>query len=183
MYLPGAWLKKRIVWSPLEGFVRKAHMLGVELDAVKNAAYDEETFAVMRRCLRADSTCVDVGCHHGSVLEEMIRVAPAGKHYAFEPIPYMYEELRTNFPQVNVFSTALSDASGDTTFQHVKSSPGYSGLRRHVVVLARFAVLHVEASQAACRRGLSEARSDLRDVASLAVVEAAVQTSLERMRG
>lgn len=59
----------------------------------------------------------------------------------------------------------------------------YPGLRRHVVVLARFAVLHVEAGQAACRRGLSEARADLRDVASLAVVEAAVQTfQLEEAR-
>lgn len=53
---------------------------------------------------------------------------------------------------------------------------GYPGLRRHVVVLARFAVLHVEAGQAACRRGLSEARADLRDVASDAVIDAAVQT-------
>jgi hypothetical protein len=52
----------------------------------------------------------------------------------------------------------------------------YAALRRHVVVLARFAVLHVEASQAACRRGLSEARADLRDVALPDVVEAAVQT-------
>jgi hypothetical protein len=59
----------------------------------------------------------------------------------------------------------------------------YTGLRRHVVVLARFAVLHVEACQAACRRGLSEARSDLRDVASLEVVDAAVQTfQLEEAR-
>jgi hypothetical protein len=53
---------------------------------------------------------------------------------------------------------------------------GYAALRRHVVVLARFAVLHVEASQAACRRGLSEARADLRDVALPDVVEEAVQT-------
>ncbi len=52
----------------------------------------------------------------------------------------------------------------------------FSGLRRHVVVLARFAVLHVEAQQAATRRGLSEIRSDLKDVANEAVVEAAVQT-------
>ena len=52
----------------------------------------------------------------------------------------------------------------------------YTALRRHVVVLARFAVLYVEASQAACRRGLSEARADLRDVAQPDVVEAAVQT-------
>jgi hypothetical protein len=52
----------------------------------------------------------------------------------------------------------------------------YTGLRRHVVVLARFAVLHVEANQAAVRRGLSEVRADLRDVASLEVVDAAIQT-------
>ena len=52
----------------------------------------------------------------------------------------------------------------------------FAGLRRHVVVLARFAVLHVEAQQAATRRGLSEIRGDLKDVASQAVVEAAVQT-------
>lgn len=52
----------------------------------------------------------------------------------------------------------------------------YPVLRRHVVVLARFAILHVEASQAAVRRGLSEARSVLRDVAEPATVEAAVET-------
>ena len=59
----------------------------------------------------------------------------------------------------------------------------YAGLRRHVGVLARFAVLHVEAGPAACRRGLSEARADLGQVASPAVVEAAVQTfQLEEAR-
>ena len=41
----------------------------------------------------------------------------------------------------------------------------YPALRRHAVVLARFAVLHVEACQAAVNRGLSEARGGLRDVA------------------
>lgn len=53
---------------------------------------------------------------------------------------------------------------------------GYPALRRHIVVLARFGVLHVEASQAAVRRGLSEARAELRDVASLEVIDAAIQT-------
>lgn len=46
------------------------------------------------------------------------------------------------------------------------------------MVLARFAVIHVEADQAAVRRGLSGIRVDLHDVASDAVVEAAVQTFL-----
>ena len=52
----------------------------------------------------------------------------------------------------------------------------YPALRRHPVVLARFAVLHIEANQAACRRGLSEARSGLREVADLDIVEAAITT-------
>jgi hypothetical protein len=52
----------------------------------------------------------------------------------------------------------------------------YPALRRHEVVLARFAVWHVEACQTAVRRGLSEARADLRQVAGGDVVEAAVQT-------
>jgi len=54
----------------------------------------------------------------------------------------------------------------------------YTGLRRHVVVLARFAVLHVEACHAAVKRGLSEARAELRDVATLDVIDAAVETWL-----
>ena len=52
----------------------------------------------------------------------------------------------------------------------------YPVLRRHAVVLARFAVLHVEASRHAVERGLSEARGGLREVASPDVVEAAVET-------
>ena len=52
----------------------------------------------------------------------------------------------------------------------------YPVLRRHEVVLARFAVLHVEGSQAAVRRGLSEARAALRDVTSVDTVEAAIDT-------
>lgn len=52
----------------------------------------------------------------------------------------------------------------------------YSGLRRHPAVLARFTVLHVEAMQAAARRGLSEGRTALRDVAEPEVVDKALAT-------
>jgi len=54
----------------------------------------------------------------------------------------------------------------------------YPAIRRHLVVLARFAVLHVEASQDACRRGLSQARAELREVADGDVVDAAVEAWL-----
>ncbi|HET8560950.1 MAG TPA: hypothetical protein VFL69_10560 [Marmoricola sp.] len=52
----------------------------------------------------------------------------------------------------------------------------YPALRRHPVVLARFAVLHVESCQQAAHRGLSEARGALREVAGQEAIEAAVET-------
>ncbi len=52
----------------------------------------------------------------------------------------------------------------------------YSGLRRYVAVLARFAVLHVESMQEGARRGLSEGRTALRDVAEQDVVDKALAT-------
>ena len=55
---------------------------------------------------------------------------------------------------------------------------GYPALRRHLVVLARFAVLHVEACQAAAKRGLSEARAELREVAPPDVVDVAIDAWL-----
>lgn len=53
---------------------------------------------------------------------------------------------------------------------------GYSGLRRHPAVLARFTALHVEAMQAAARRGLSEGRTALRDVAEADVIAKSLAT-------
>ena len=52
---------------------------------------------------------------------------------------------------------------------------GYPLLRRHDVVLARFAALHVEACQAAVRRGLSEARGALRGLVDADTVVRAVE--------
>lgn len=128
------WLKRLVLGTPLEGPARRAHRLfkpgGADPIALINAAYDEQAFAVMRRCLKRDSSCVDVGCHEGLVLKEMLRLAPAGTHYAFEPLPELYQGLLSGFPTVRVFDVALSDSAGEATFQHVTSNPGYSGFRR-----------------------------------------------------
>jgi hypothetical protein len=50
----------------------------------------------------------------------------------------------------------------------------YAGLKRHPVVLARFAALHVEASIQAAQRGISEARTSLRDFLPTESVEGAI---------
>ena len=50
----------------------------------------------------------------------------------------------------------------------------YQGLRRHPVVLARFTALHTEASIQATQRGISEARTSLREVLPTESVEGAI---------
>lgn len=51
----------------------------------------------------------------------------------------------------------------------------YPVLRRHPAVLARFALVHVEASQQAVRRGLSESRTVLREVTDPDTADAVVE--------
>ena len=53
---------------------------------------------------------------------------------------------------------------------------GYSGLRHHPVVLARFTALHVEGMQMASRRGLSEGRTSLRELAEQDVIDKSLAT-------
>ncbi len=91
-------------------------------------AYDRQLRQVMDRLLRPNSNCVDVGSYQGRVLREMLRRAPAGRHFAIEPVPELFARLKANFPQVSLFSVAASDGSGEATYQHVVSRPSRSGI-------------------------------------------------------
>jgi FkbM family methyltransferase len=91
---------------------------------------DRLALKVMRRALRSDSNCVDVGAHRGAMLQEIRRFAPHGHHFAIEPLPEFAERLRRRYDDVTVIPCALSDHSGETTFQYVRSNPAYSGIRR-----------------------------------------------------
>lgn len=81
-------------------------------------------------CVWPDGNCVDIGAHRGWVLSEMLRVAPEGRHIAFEPIPELADLLKAEFPGVEVHQAALSDAPGESEFAHVRgTAEGWSGLR------------------------------------------------------
>lgn len=97
-----------------------------------NTNYDLQTVEVLRRVLRSDSNCVDVGAHEGAILEPMVAIAPAGAHHAFEPLPHLAARLRRRFPGVTIHEAAAADRSGTAEFQHVENDPAYSGLRRRV---------------------------------------------------
>lgn len=97
-----------------------------------DARYHQQTYQVMKRVLRADSTAVDVGSYKGNVLAQMVQLAPRGTHHAFEPIPRMAAVVRKRFPSplIKVHEMALGSRTGFATFQHVTTNPAYSGLKR-----------------------------------------------------
>jgi len=79
--------------------------------------------------LRPCSNCLDVGANRGHYLNDVRRLAPAGHHIAYEPLPHLWARLAERFPEMDIRQRALSDASGRTTFVHVEELEGYSGLR------------------------------------------------------
>jgi FkbM family methyltransferase len=99
----------------------------------QNQRYDRQTKAIIRRVCKADSTCIDVGCHKGEVLDVMLQAAPQGIHYGFEPIPVLYQALRKKYQEqknCTILDLALSNEAGEATFNYVVSNPSYSGLRK-----------------------------------------------------
>jgi len=112
----------------------------------RDAEYNRQTFAVMRKVLARDGCAVDVGAYKGTILAKMVAFAPEGTHHAFEPLPAFAAELRRNFasPTVQVYPFAVGDRSGMTTFQHVVTNPGYSGIKKRTYARPDEAVEAIE---------------------------------------
>src|SRR4051794_584673 len=57
---------------------------------------------LMALTLAEDASCIDVGANLGTVLGDMVRFAPRGRHVAYEPLPELAAQLASEFPQVDV---------------------------------------------------------------------------------
>jgi FkbM family methyltransferase len=97
----------------------------------RNQFYDRLTLKIIKKTLKKDTNCIDVGSHEGEFLKLFLKYSPAGTHYAFEPLPDFFHNLQQKFsPQgCQIFNIALSNAQGETEFTHVVSNPAYSGFR------------------------------------------------------
>jgi len=117
-------------------FLRKL-LIFFHLDLTKNLQYDRLTRVIMKRNIKQNTNCIDIGSHRGEILDLMLTYAPRGKHFAFEPIPELYEALKKKFAEkALVFPYALSDTEGLATFQFVKNAPAYSGLKKRKYVVS-----------------------------------------------
>jgi len=86
--------------------------------------------AVLASVLRTDASYVDVGTNRGQVLREAMRIAPAGRHLAFEPVPELAAVVERDFPAVECRRLALGAQPGEARFCHFRALDGFSGLRR-----------------------------------------------------
>jgi FkbM family methyltransferase len=97
----------------------------------RNRTDNENLRLLMAFSLSKNSSCIDVGCHRGDILREMLHIAPNGHHIAFEPLPELFLQLKTEFPSVDLRPIALSDSVGRATFTRAIEDLGLSGLRKH----------------------------------------------------
>ncbi len=97
----------------------------------RNHYEQEQMRIVLASTLRSNSNAIDVGAAGGDVLREIMRVAPNGRHVAFEPRPDAARRLANLFPAADVRAMALSDNNGTANFVCVKNALPMSGLARH----------------------------------------------------
>lgn len=116
----------------LKTLIRKL-LIATHLDLTKNLEYDRLTDVILKQILKENSNCIDVGCHKGEILASILKVAPKGKHFGFEPIPYLYNYLIEHYSNTAIiFPYALSDIEGKSKFNIVRKDPAFSGLKvRH----------------------------------------------------
>jgi FkbM family methyltransferase len=89
---------------------------------------DEHLRLLLAFTLSSTAHCIDVGAHRGDLLKDMVRLAPQGRHLAYEPLPDLAAALESQFPEVDVRNAALGDTTGELPFVHVTNRPAHSGL-------------------------------------------------------
>jgi FkbM family methyltransferase len=122
-------LKHLVIGTRLEPAARRAYRFVRPLKV--DPDNDDMPFVrLVARLLPLETNTVDVGANRGQVLAEVVAAFPRGRHFAFEAIPELCEELRDKFPTVHVEQMAVTEAAGKLTFNHVTTNSGFSGLRR-----------------------------------------------------
>lgn len=127
-------IKRIIARTPFDKTVRKivnSFKNSKQHEWSKRTARDNSyTDFLLKKVIKKDSNCIDIGAHQGKFLAAFINLAPDGKHHAFEPIEKMAETLKQNFPSVQVFNLALSNYTGKSDFFEIPGKEAWSGLKK-----------------------------------------------------
>lgn len=130
-------LKQMFIRTPLERpLQRLRHLAGYRKrkkhpELAEIYAENDRIDAMLDRVVKKDSNCLDIGCHLGSFLSQLLRLAPNGKHAAFEALPDKAARLKKKFADVEVHHCAVSDKPGEITFYRNITRSGFSGMNVH----------------------------------------------------
>lgn len=115
------------------------------LDLTKNLEYDRLTKLIMKRLITSEANCIDIGCHKGEILDIILKYSPNGKHYGFEPLPFLFNDLKNRYQnKATILPYALADKCGISTFQYVKNAPAYSGIKMRKYAIEKPEIEEIE---------------------------------------
>src|SRR5207237_1750533 len=121
---------RRLVGALSRRLKRPELLAAVDPTARRDQREEVAIRAILASALAVDATYVDVGANRGQLLAEAVRIAPRGRHVAFEPIPELAAQVARAFPQVDCRTKALGARAETTEFCHFRALDGWSGLRR-----------------------------------------------------
>lgn len=127
-------IKHRLATSALAGPITALRRL---LKAITGARHPELALlrredamidALLRKMVKRDWHCVDVGGHLGSVSHQLRQLAPHGSLTIVEASPGKAAMLTKSFPSASVHPVAVSDSDGKASFFENMAQPGFSSL-------------------------------------------------------
>src|SRR4051794_21084275 len=117
MKIPDSF-KASVIRTPFERPLNWVRRIRGRLEIRKHPEFRELFFEserielALERLIGKTSNCIDVGCHLGSMLSTIMRLAPRGRHLAFEPVATKAALLRRKFPEVEIHEAALGETPG-----------------------------------------------------------------------
>lgn len=130
-----------MIISALKSLLKK-----LPIDFTQNQKYDRQAEMVLKKICLPTSNCIDIGSHKGEFLDLFLKYAPLGKHFAFEPLPSFFEDLKQKYNTIeNIYDVALSNHSGRTGFKYVPDHPAYSGIMKREYLSKNEKVIDIEA--------------------------------------
>lgn len=120
IYFMKSVIKKIFSYTPIGGYVSEK-------------IYDKRLLKTVKTFIKPNSNCIEIGCYKGAMLRNLLKLAPEGNHFGFEPIPDLFHDLNKTvgrLPNVRIYNYALSDKKDVSSFVHLMSKAASSGLER-----------------------------------------------------
>jgi FkbM family methyltransferase len=114
----------------LTRFRRRIEYAQATTSALGTVANDALALELTVGICRNQRTFLDIGAHIGSVLADVLTLAPGIDVIALEAVPKKATSLARRFPQIVVHQCAAGEHTGDVPFFVVPEASGFSSLTR-----------------------------------------------------